>query len=151
MHQINDTLRAFNALWKRMSEVYRAYAVRMGVSESELWVLYALVVLGEGCTQRDVCTEMCLPKQTVHSSVRKLEREGFLTCMPGKGRDVRLVPTEQGRARIAQVALPLIRAEEEAFAALPHDACERAFGLVGRYVDVLRALTEPASEGVAPD
>ena len=77
-------------------------------------MLWTLVDLGEGCTQRDICLQFSLTKQTVHSSVRKLAKEGFLSLRPGSGREVRVYPTEAGRALIQEKVIPLKRAEEAA-------------------------------------
>ena len=69
-------------LQHRIDEFYHGLAVRQKLSDSALLVLWTLVDLGEGCTQRDICLQFSLTKQTVHSSVRKLAKEGVL--VPGE-------------------------------------------------------------------
>ena len=101
-------------LQHRIDEHYHELAVRQKLSDSALLVLWTLVDLGEGCTQRDICLQFSLTKQTVHSSVRKLAKEGFLSLRPGSGREVRVYPTEAGRALIQEKVIPLKRAEEAA-------------------------------------
>ena len=101
-------------LQHQIDEFYHELAVRQGLSDSALLVLWTLVDLGEGCTQRDICLQFSLTKQTVHSSVRKLAKEGFLSLRPGSGREVRVYPTEAGRALIQEKVIPLKRAEEAA-------------------------------------
>ena len=101
-------------LQHQIDECYHELAVRQKLSDSALLVLWTLVDLGEGCTQRDICLQFSLTKQTVHSSVRKLAKEGFLSLRPGSGREVRVYPTEAGRALIQEKVIPLKRAEEAA-------------------------------------
>ena len=99
-------------LQHQIDECYHELAVRQKLSDSALLVLWTLVDLGEGCTQRDICLQFSLTKQTVHSSVRKLAKEGFLSLQPGPGREVRVYPIEAGRALIQEKIIPLKQAEE---------------------------------------
>ena len=101
-------------LQHQIDEFYHELAVRQGLSDSALLVLWSLEELGEGCTQTDICRQFALTKQTVHSSVRKLSGDGLLSLLPGPGREVRVYPTEAGRALIREKVIPLKQAEEAA-------------------------------------
>ena len=57
----------------QIDEFYHTLAQALGLSDSALWVLRCLVERGDGCTQKDICRQVSISKQTVHSSVRKLE------------------------------------------------------------------------------
>ena len=98
-------------LQHQIDEFYHELAVRQKLSDSALLVLWTLVDLGEGCTQRDICRQFSLTKQTVHSSVQKLAGEGLLSLRPSPGREVQVYPTEAGRALIQKKVLPLKNAE----------------------------------------
>lgn len=102
----------------QIDEFYHTLAQALGLSDSALWVLWSLAELGEGCTQRDVCRQFLLSKQTVHSSVRKLERDGVLSLRPGEGREVALFLTDRGRELIREKVLPTMEAERAAAAGL---------------------------------
>ena len=84
----------------QIDEFYHTLAQGLGLSDSAFWVLWGLEELGAGCTQRDICRQFFLSKQTVHSSVRKLERDGLLSLRSGEGREVSLFPTARGRELI---------------------------------------------------
>ena len=45
-------------LQHRIDEHYHELAVRQKLSDSALLVLWTLVDLGEGCTQRDICLQL---------------------------------------------------------------------------------------------
>ena len=81
----------------QIDEFYHTLAQALGLSDSALWVLRCLVERGDGCTQKDICRQVSISKQTVHSSVRKLERDGFLSLRPREGREVSLFLTAQGQ------------------------------------------------------
>lgn len=101
-------------LQHQIDEFYHELAVRQKLSDSALLVLWTLVDLGEGCTQRDICLQFSLTKQTVHSSVQKLSKEGVLSLQSGPGREVRVFLTEAGRALVRENVMPLKNAEEAA-------------------------------------
>ena len=98
----------------QIDEFYHALAQGQGLSDSALWVLWSLAELGEGCTQTDICRQFFLTKQTIHSSVRKLERDGLLDLRPGGGREVSLFLTERGRELLRGKVLPTMEAERAA-------------------------------------
>ena len=111
-------LQEFISLQHQIDEYYHELAVKQNLSDSALLVLWSLMELGEGCTQRDICGQFALSKQTVHSSVRKLAKEGILSLQPGPGREVRVYPTDRGRALIREKIVPIRKAEEAASLAL---------------------------------
>lgn len=147
----NEGLRRWNELWKRYNHIYYAYAARCGISQSTLDVLYAMAVLGEGCTQRQICGETGIPKTTVNSSVKKLVEQGCLSCSPRAGRDVCLHLTEQGRALFERVVFPLVQQEARAFAAFDPGSSRRALGFAEAYTDELeRLLGLPGNDASGP-
>lgn len=78
--------RKYNNLFRLENELYHDIAVKMGLSDSAFGILYWLDDLGDGCLQRDVCVASGLTKQTVNSSVHKLERTGFVELRVEQGR-----------------------------------------------------------------
>ena len=90
--------RKYNNLFRLENELYHDIAVKMGLSDSAFGILYWLDDLGDGCLQRDVCVASGLTKQTVNSSVHKLERTGFVELRVEQGRGTHLHLTEAGRA-----------------------------------------------------
>ena len=77
MHQENE-VQQFNRLYKELDDLYHEIALAMGLSDSAFAVLYMVGTLGDGCLQRDICREAYVSKQTVNSSMRNLERQGYL-------------------------------------------------------------------------
>ena len=125
-------------LQHQIDEFYHELAVRQGLSDSALLVLWSLEELGEGCTQTDICRQFALTKQTVHSSVRKLSGDGLLSLHPGPGREVRVYPTEAGRALIREKVLPIKRAEESASRRMGEDGLAAMLQLTQKWLALFR-------------
>lgn len=131
----------FDLLYKEMNDIYHEIALFMGLSDAAHTVLYMVCTLGEGCLQKDICARSFLPKQTVHSAVRKLEKEGLLSLSAGKGRDVRLYLTEAGVETARRCVLPVCEAELRVLDSMtPMEQAQLIF-LTSKYVEQLRRQT----------
>lgn len=135
---IHPLQQSFDLLYKEMNDLYHESAVAMGLSDSASLVLYTLCELGDGCLQKDICERCYQSKQTIHSAVRKLEREGLLTLTPGKGRDMHLSLTPAGRALAEKTVYPLAEAEYQAMEALSPADQASLLRLTQAYVSALR-------------
>lgn len=135
---ISPDLREFNHINKEYNDIYHEAVASMGLSESAFDILYSICELGDGCLQRDICKVSYIPKQTVNSAIRKLEKEGYLVLTRGKGRQMHISVTDMGRDKIRQCIYPVIRAENETFGALTEEETEVLLALHGKYVTALR-------------
>ena len=135
---IHPLQQAFNLLYKEMTDLYHESAVSMNLSDSAQMVLYTLCELGDGCLQKDICDRCYLTKQTVHSAVRKLELEGFITLTAGKGRDMHLSLTEAGHALAEKTVCLLAEAECRAMDCLSSQEQEELLRLTQKYVSAFR-------------
>ena len=89
----------FNQINKELNDIYDAFMRQEKMSHSEFDILYSLCELGVGCTQHDICSVSWLPKQTVNSSIRKLEQKGLIKLLPGRGRELRPKREKNGSGR----------------------------------------------------
>lgn len=135
---ISPYLREINHINKEYNDIYHEAIVRMGLSESAFDILYSVCELGDGCLQRDICNVCYIPKQTVNSAVRKLEKEGYLMMTRGHGRQMHISLTEKGNKMLQQWIYPLICSENEAFSALTEDEIVQLLSLHRKYVKALR-------------
>ncbi|NCF00153.1 MarR family winged helix-turn-helix transcriptional regulator [Ihubacter sp. rT4E-8] len=127
----------FNRLYKEESDIYREVAMRLGSCNSAISILYDLCCLGEGCTQKDICDNSYLSKQTVNSSIRKLESNGYIYLEKGKGRNLQIYLTDSGHKIVEEKILPVMGMEMRAFSALG-DSGEVLLQLMRRYLGNLR-------------
>lgn len=74
MHEIQTLMLEYYELWGHMDAVYDRWAKAHGMTYTELMVLYALWETKQPITQRDLCQEQHLPKQTVNSVLHALAK-----------------------------------------------------------------------------
>ena len=137
---VTQMLAEYTRLHSEMDGLYHTLAVRAGLSDSALDILYALCVLGDGCLQRDVCALSFTSKQTIHSSSRKLEQDGLLRLQPGQRREVHIRLTPQGSRLIQEKVLPILDLERQAMACLSPEERESFLRLTRQYISHFRTL-----------
>lgn len=81
---ISKYLKEYNHIYKEANDIYHEIARKLQLSDSALDIFYTIFEIGDNCLQRDICKASCMPKQTVNSSIRKLQTDGYLTLSPGK-------------------------------------------------------------------
>lgn len=128
----------FNHLYKELDDVYHDAALNASLSDSAFDILYGIFELGDGCLQRDICKTSCIPKQTINSSIRKLEKEGWIRLIPGKGRSMQIFLTDEGRRALQDKIYPVIDAENNAFQSLTSEECEQMLRLCRKYTTALQ-------------
>ena len=93
---ISKYLKEYNHIYKEANDIYHEIARKLQLSDSALDIFYTIFEIGDNCLQRDICKASCMPKQTVNSSIRKLQTDGYLTLSPGKGRSMHIHLTASG-------------------------------------------------------
>lgn len=145
VEDLRDSASAMNERYVTLDGLYHTLALRLGLSDSELWILYYLKD-NDGCRPRDICREYHLPKQTVDSALKKLERQDVLARETKTPRDVRITLTAKGRKLVRERILPICEAEVTAIDALPAKDRLALFKLLDKYSDHLREQFDAISE-----
>lgn len=135
---MNAVLREYNKIYKQFNDIYRDIAAQIGVSNSVFDIMYTICELGNGCQQKDICETTLIPKQTVNSSIRILEKEGFLRLESGKGRGMKIYLTPLGEEKIERLMRPVIDIETQAFEALGEEQAQAMLELNSRHNAALR-------------
>ncbi|WP_347559849.1 MarR family transcriptional regulator [Clostridium sp. AM58-1XD] len=138
MRQKEHEIREFNRLYKEMDDIFHDIALRIGVSDSAFTIFYIICELGDGCLQKDICYESFANKQTINSSIRKLEQEGYLYLKQGKGRDKHIYLTEMGRQFVQEKIKPVMEIEDQSFLALSPEERSEFLRLYQKYVENFR-------------
>lgn len=129
-----SALQEFNDILMELFGVYRQIATTLEVSESELWILYEMHSEAGPILQRELIERTGLPKQTINSTLRKMEADGSIEQKPGRDRRTRAVSlTEKGRERANNTAGRLIEAEMAALHALGENDRRHLFDVIRRY------------------
>ena len=137
--QHSKYLKEYNHIYKEANDIYHEIARKLQLSDSALDIFYTIFEMGDNCLQRDICKASCMPKQTVNSSIRKLQTDGYLTLSPGKGRSMHIHLTPSGQKLIQEKLVPLIRIENDAFEDMTVEECEQLIHLNAKYNQTLRS------------
>lgn len=135
-------LKEFDSLYKMIDDIYHDIALSMHLTDSAFIILYCLLELGDGCSQKDICKLYSISKQTINSSVKSLEDKGFLIRKAGLGRDIHLYFTEFGKKFADEHIGPVIDMENETFACMKPSECEQLLSLTRKYVQILQEHTD---------
>mgnify|MGYP001029498125 FL=1 len=127
-----------NRLNKAFTEFYHDLCVQNGISDSVFDIFYAIAALGDGCCQRDICDYAFTSKQTIHSAIHKLEKEGLLRFASGKGREMHIYLTPAGGQFMKEKIAPVIAMENEVISQMPPDETDFLLRLTAKYLDCLR-------------
>lgn len=135
-------LKEFDSLYKMIDDIYHEIALSMHLTDSAFIILYCLLELGDGCSQKDICKLYSISKQTINSSVKSLEDKGFLIRKAGLGRDIHLYFTEFGKKFADEHIGPVIDMENKTFACMKPSECEQLLSLTRKYVQILQEHTD---------
>lgn len=76
---ILEQLKQYYSAWRATNAIYEEWAKKYGLSYYELLVLLSLWEGKEPCTQKQICEQWTLPKQTVHSTLRNFRERGWIS------------------------------------------------------------------------
>ncbi len=115
-----DYLLEINAQEKRFGALYRQAAVRFGLSECAMWVLYFLISTNKPLTQQELTEQMMFPKQTINSAVSNLAKKGYLELqiIPEMRSRKQIFLSSEGKKLAEQTVKKMCIAEERAVKAM---------------------------------
>ena len=71
-------MRRFNYLLSETDAAYHEAALRLGMSDSTMQVLYAICNNGDSCPLSEICSQSGISKQTINSALRWNHLSGSL-------------------------------------------------------------------------
>ena len=115
----------FGRAFYHVDSFYDEFAKQSNVSSALLWVLYAL---GDGNphTQIEISYDWELPKTTVNTVIKEIQKDGYALLVPikGKRREMSIVLTESGKKFADNVLSDLYKKEAEVFKSLSSEEQE---------------------------
>lgn len=129
----------YNGLYKENDELYRNAAKVLGLSDCAFWILYSLRECNREVNQSDICSVICAPKQTVNSSLKKLEKDGIIELAEGADRRSKFVRlTQKGTELAVETVDRVLTAELRAFGKMTEEEQKSFLGLLRRYTDLFK-------------
>lgn len=135
-------MKRFNHLISETEALYHEIALKLGLSDSALQILYTVCNNGECCPLQEICRISGISKQTINSSLRKLEADDivYLEQISGKSKNVCL--TEKGKCLAESTVAKLITAENEIFSSWPDDDLDKYLKLTELYLKELKKKSD---------
>lgn len=126
--------------WRDASVSYNVFAKKMGVDVSELYVVDALWDDDQGLTQKAICEECDMGKQTVSAICKRLAMRDFVASRPSETdkRERIMVLTPVGRDWWRASVERMREIEIKAAAAIPAGDADTFIRVVKQYIDILQ-------------
>lgn len=134
---------------KEQDSIYHNVAVKYGLSDTAMWVLYEVYISEVPVTQQELSKSCFFAKQTVNTAVASLVKKGYAVLESAErcGRQKRIYLTDMGKGLAKMTVEPLIEAECKAYAVLDEDELKSYLDMTERLTEALRIETEKL-EGV---
>lgn len=129
---------------KEQDAIYHNVAVKYGLSDTAMWVLYNIYLAEDVITQQELCRQCFFAKQTVNTAITSLIKNGYveLESIIGTRNHKRILLTEKG-IRLADVTIkPLVESENKAYAVLDSEEIKAYLDMTTRLTISLREETE---------
>lgn len=133
---VNTQLRRFNLLLSEIESAYHDAALKLGMSDSVMLILYTICGGGGECLLGDITSGAS--KQTINSALRKLEAEDVVYLEVFEGRKKKVYLTEKGRLFVKDTVLPLIKIENEIFGSWSDEEKNVYIELTQRYLTTFK-------------
>ena len=133
------TLVDFDRLLNGLDHIYSEFSRACGLSDCAYWMLVDTSTAGGSIAVSRLTSEWFYSKQTINSSIRRREQDGYLYLQPGRGRDMHICLTPEGRRLVEEKAAPVAAMEERAFSGMPQEDQQALLRLTHAYLARLRA------------
>lgn len=132
-----EQIHRINYLSAEMDAVYHQAALKIGLTDSAMHVLYSIYDNHGWCLLSDIYKHSGISKQTVNSAVRKLEAEEIIYLEPFKGRTKKVLLTDKGKDYILHTAARIYQAEADAYASWTDEELNTYVQLMEKYIHCL--------------
>lgn len=134
-------IKRFNYLISETDAAYHELALRSGLSDSAMQVLYSICEYGNDyrCPLKEICRRTGISKQTLNSAVRKLETEGFLYSEALKAKNTVICLTDEGKRLAERTAMKVIEIENDILDSWSKEDVETYLELTERFLKDLRS------------
>ena len=105
----------FNIINGVINGYYHEAALKLGISDAEMNVLYVLGYEGSGCYQSLLYKNTGLTRSTVNTIIRRFEKQELLYLEKGKGRNTCVILTTKGEEHLKNTSQKIVDIENHIF------------------------------------
>lgn len=130
--EYSDCLRLWNA-------AYEEHAKEAGLSYTSLQILNVIARI-PGCTQKMLCEQCYLPKQTINTVITSFLKKGWIELveMPEDRRNKKILLTEKGDEVCGRILKPVRESELSALGDMTQEERDELIRLTRKYVTACR-------------
>lgn len=136
MHYLHAT--EYTHLSGGINSLYHEMAVRMGLSDSAMNVLYVICEKGDKCLQSEISKLTGISRQTINSAIRNLKKDGIVYLEQGHGRNTIVCLTEKGQKISAEKIIPIFEIENRIWNEWTVEEQQQYLLLTQKYHDALQ-------------
>lgn len=129
---------------KEQDAIYHNVAVKYGLSDTAMWVLYNIYLADDTITQQELCRQCFFAKQTVNTAITSLTKNGYveLENIPGTRNHKKILLTAKGMQLTDVTIKPLVEAENNAYKVLNSEELKAYLDMTTRLTVSLREETD---------
>lgn len=143
-------INAYSSYLHEWNASYEEYAKSVGLSFTSLTILCA-IYRTEQCTQKQLCEQCFLPKQTVNAAVAAFYKKGWVLLeeLPEDRRNKTIHFTELGRTEAERILSKVRQSEQAAMDSLTEEERKVLLSATRRYITGCKAAMKGLNE--SPD
>ena len=134
---MNNRLNRLKFTLDQLNEVYRNLANLLCISQPKMEIYYCLLAEDGSCPLSEICSYMSIPKQTLNSQLRSMEKDGDIKVdyLPNSKKNKAAVLTEKGMKQARATAGLMQKFETKALTSFTQQEVEILFSLLERFTD----------------
>ena len=133
-----EEIHRFNDILSETDSLYHEIALRLGLTDSAMSILYCVAQLGNGCPLSQVYKRNGGSRQTVSSALRKMEQEEILYLKAANGKSKNIWLTEKGQRLLEEKIMPVLQMENQIFLSWTEQEVEEYLRLAQKYLNDLK-------------
>lgn len=106
---LQEEINRYYQLWCDATQLYEKWSKQRGITYNTVLAFCTLLSNQEHCTQKMICEQWSLPKQTVNTILKDFEKKGYVSFayMPSDKRNKLISLTDNGREYANEISSAL--------------------------------------------
>jgi len=139
--------KTLNNHFNEIGNLYHDLCVKNGISDSEFIILYMLNDAEEPLTQSDIVRSTGISKQTLNSTIKKLEEQGILCFSNSDKKSKAILITQKGKEFIKEKNGPIVDIEEHIYSTWTQQEVDTYLALTAKFKNQLKEEVEKYVKG----
>lgn len=135
----NNFIIEYNRIVNMSNKIYHQVSKKVGMSDNDATIIYTLYNLEYPISQSDFSKSLNIHKQTINSSIKKMEKKGLLTLKAVKGKLSKGIHlTKKGRKLFENNFKFIVSAENKVLRKYTKEQKELVLNILSNIIDDLK-------------